>query len=69
MLLPFIMLLLGSGKTYTIVKDCRLLFQSKMKLTFRNILTLTLPIKQLVKMKARIIDIKAFSDEAAHEKH
>jgi len=55
----------GSGKTYTLVKDyLRLLFQSKSKLTFRNILALTFTNKAVGEMKARIIDmLKEFSEK------
>nr|WP_321246169.1 UvrD-helicase domain-containing protein [uncultured Psychroserpens sp.] len=55
----------GSGKTYTLVKDyLRILFQSKSRLTFRNILALTFTNKAVGEMKERIIDmLKAFSEE------
>jgi ATP-dependent exoDNAse (exonuclease V) beta subunit len=55
----------GSGKTYTLVKDyLSLLFQSKSRLTFRNILALTFTNKAVGEMKTRIIDmLKAFSEE------
>ena len=55
----------GSGKTYTLVKDyLRLLFQSKSRLAFRNILALTFTNKAVGEMKVRIIDmLKAFSEE------
>jgi ATP-dependent exoDNAse (exonuclease V) beta subunit len=55
----------GSGKTYALVKDyLRLLFQSKSKLTFRNILALTFTNKAVGEMKERIIDmLKTFSEE------
>ncbi|MEM5565776.1 UvrD-helicase domain-containing protein [Psychroserpens sp. AS72] len=55
----------GSGKTYTLVKDyLRLLFQSKSRLTFRNILALTFTNKAVGEMKERIIDmLKEFSEE------
>jgi ATP-dependent exoDNAse (exonuclease V) beta subunit len=55
----------GSGKTYTLVKDyLSLLFQSKSRLTFRNILALTFTNKAVGEMKERIIDmLKEFSEE------
>nr|WP_321221428.1 UvrD-helicase domain-containing protein [uncultured Psychroserpens sp.] len=55
----------GSGKTYTLVKDyLKLLFQSKSRLVFRNILALTFTNKAVGEMKERIIDmLKLFADE------
>ena len=55
----------GSGKTYTLVKDyLKLLFQSKSRLIFRNILALTFTNKAVGEMKERIIDmLKAFAEE------
>nr|WP_321228789.1 UvrD-helicase domain-containing protein [uncultured Psychroserpens sp.] len=60
----------GSGKTYTLVKDyLRLLFQSKSRLAFRNILALTFTNKAVGEMKERIIDmLKEFSEEKIIDK-
>ena len=55
----------GSGKTFTLVKDyLKILFQSKSKLAFRNILALTFTNKAVSEMKERIVDmLMRFSDE------
>ena len=60
----------GSGKTYTLVKDyLRLLFQSKSKLAFKNILALTFTNKAVGEMKERIISmLRVFSEESSLEK-
>ena len=55
----------GSGKTFTLVKDyLKILFHSKSKLAFRNILALTFTNKAVGEMKARVIDmLKTFSED------
>ncbi|WP_298899547.1 exodeoxyribonuclease V subunit beta [uncultured Psychroserpens sp.] len=55
----------GSGKTFTLVKDyLKILFQSKSKLAFRNILALTFTNKAVSEMKERVINmLKLFSEE------
>ncbi|MCD2258397.1 UvrD-helicase domain-containing protein [Psychroserpens luteolus] len=55
----------GSGKTFTLVKDyLKILFQSKSKLAFRNILALTFTNKAVSEMKERVIDmLKLFSED------
>jgi len=59
----------GSGKTYTLVKNyLRLLFQSKSRLAFKNILALTFTNKAVGEMKERIITmLKTFSDTQSIE--
>nr|WP_321233769.1 UvrD-helicase domain-containing protein [uncultured Psychroserpens sp.] len=59
----------GSGKTFTLVKDyLKILFKSKSKLAFRNILALTFTNKAVGEMKERVIEmLKAFSEEKALE--
>ncbi|MDT0676389.1 UvrD-helicase domain-containing protein [Autumnicola musiva] len=60
----------GSGKTFTLVKEyLLLLFESKRKEEYRNILAITFTNKAVDEMKTRIIDsLSAFSSEEIPEK-
>ena len=55
----------GSGKTFTLVKEyLKILFQSKSKEPFKQILAITFTNKAVNEMKARIIEtLKEFSDK------